>query len=197
VRLIGYLRMRAVGGVVEGAGFGEQDRQIRAWAERHGHVVVRTVVDRSSGHSPSGLAGAVSAVRAGEADAMVVTSRARLGVHESLAVTILAADEPDPVAAAGTAEGGGRARAKVGWVVAQWAAIAVAALVAHGVASAASDDSPSSLEDPCVSAEVGVMPCDGTPPDRLLDVAPPVDCDFFESERHLRPQGVWLCLQSP
>ncbi|HEV3363879.1 MAG TPA: recombinase family protein [Acidimicrobiia bacterium] len=196
MRLIGYLRMRAVGGVVEGTGFGEQDRQIRAWAERHGHVVVRTVVDRSSADTPSGLAGAVSAVRSGEADAVLVTSRGRLGVQGSLGVTILAADESAPVAAAGAAERGGWSRAKVGWVVAQWAAIAVAALVAHGVASAASGDAPSSVEDPCVSTEVGVMPCGGAPPDRVLDVAPPLDCDFFDSERYLRPEGVWLCLQS-
>ncbi|HKY74887.1 MAG TPA: hypothetical protein VJS45_02010 [Acidimicrobiia bacterium] len=196
MRLIGYLRMRAVGGVVEGAGFGEQDRRIRAWAEQHGHVVVRTVVDRYSGDTaPSGLAGAVQAVWADEADAVVVASRSGLDASDSVGVKVLAADEPDPVLRPQSAERRGRARANAGWAVAQWVAIALAALVAHGVANAADrGDLPSGMEGRCDPAQIG-MPCDGTEWTRELDVAPPTGCHVYDAEPSGRLGGIWLCLR--
>jgi hypothetical protein len=81
-------------------------------------------------------------------------------------------------------------------VVAQWVAIAVAALVAHGVADAAgSGESPSWMEGRCVSTQVDVVPCDGTERARVLDVAPPDDCDFFDSDPYLGRDGIWLCLR--
>ncbi|MCA1843711.1 MAG: hypothetical protein LC792_11110, partial [Actinobacteria bacterium] len=80
----------------------------------------------------------------------------------------------------------------VGWMVAQWVAIALAALVAHGVASAAgSDESPSPAQGRCFSGQVDAA-CGGTEPGRVIDVAPPDDCDFVKADE----DGAWLCRPS-
>ena len=95
MRVIGYLQMRAVGAVVEGAGFVAQEQHLRQWAQCHGHDVVRVVADRCSADTPgSGLSRAAAAVQAGEADALLVTSRGRLCAHDAPGVAVLFATSP-------------------------------------------------------------------------------------------------------
>ncbi|MCA1843361.1 MAG: recombinase family protein [Actinobacteria bacterium] len=197
VRVIGYLQMRAVGGVVEGPGFGQQEHQLRAWADRHGHELVRTVIDRCSADTPGpGLIVAERAVRAGYADAVVVTSRSRLAVDQPLGVPVLAVDDPAPPPAAAAATG--RARP---WetgkdlrsLVATLLAAGAAALVAHGVATAATVESPSSNETTCVANRGEVVPCDGTQ-SRVPDIDPRVGCSAFTTSTEPQPDGIWLCL---
>jgi hypothetical protein len=198
VRVIGYLQMRAVGGVVEGPGFAEQDQLLRQWAERHGHEVVRTVVDRCSAATPSpGLVGSLRAVQAGDADALAVTSRSRLPLSQPVGVQILAVDEPEPRSAP---QAGGRPRSlprrgNVRAVVASLVAAAAAAgLAALGVAAAGTPDSLSWMEGRCVSHRLEVMPCDGNELARVFEVDPPYGwCAFTQTaERH--QNGTWLCL---
>jgi Resolvase, N terminal domain len=198
VRVIGYLQVRAVGAVVEGAGFGEQEQQVRRWAHRHGHEVVRTVVDRCSAGPPSpGLLSAVRAVRAGEADAVVVTSRSRAGTDQELGVSILAVDQPRPAAALGRV-GTGRRRPTVASTVAIWVAVAAAALVGHRVASAAADDRPPvEWQAGCVSARFDFVPCEDDEMARVLSVTDtPVRCGVNDWG-YPRPDGTWLCLRHP
>jgi hypothetical protein len=152
--------MRAVGGVVEGAGFAEQERQVRQWAERHGHEVVRTVTDRCSGSTPGpGLYGAAQAVWAGEADAVVVTSRRSLGRRQTLGATVLAVDEDrtDPAPAAPAPGASARPNVRV---VVTWVAIAIAVLVAQGVATAASSKAPTPFVGICDPHRYELMACD-------------------------------------
>jgi hypothetical protein len=195
VRVIGYLQMRVVGGVVEGGGFGAQERQIRDWAGRQGHDVVRIVVDRCSAATPgSGLSGAAAAVAAGEADAVVVTSRKRLGAQPPEGVAILAVDEPQPMsAAAGRSKRDPRHRANVRSMVATWVAVLVAVLVGYGVATASIEESPSWMEGRCVSDQFEVVPCDGHEMARVLEVDPPIGC--FMTASYRRQDGTWFCLQ--
>lgn len=195
VRVIGYLQMRAVGGVVEGVGFAEQEQQVREWAECHGHEVVRILSDRCSANTLSpGLSAAVRAVQAGEADALVVTSPARLGVHDALGVRILVVDEPEPVdppRRPAPAVGGRRTiRSAVG----PWVAVAAATAVFAGVAAASVEEPSSPMKGRCVSARYEVVPCNGNEMAKVLDVMPSQGCAFADS-LYRWADRTWLCLQ--
>lgn len=160
MRVIGYLQMRTVGPVTEGAGFGEQERRVREWAQRHGHEVVRTVTDRCSAASPGpGLLGALRAVQSGEADAVVVTSRRRLGPHQAAGVTVLTVDEDRPDLASVVSAPGSSPHPNLRSVV-TWVAIAIAVLVAQGVATAQSSKPLTPFEGICVPHQYEVLPCD-------------------------------------
>jgi hypothetical protein len=193
VRVIGYLQMRAVGAVTEGAGFADQEQQLRAWADRHGHDLVRTVVDRcSTGTAGPGLAAAVAAVQAGEADALAATSRARLDGHHPLGVRALVVNEPAPAATpAGPSR---RSRGNVRAALGPWLAIAVATAVSVGVAAASAEEPPTA-EGHCVSATYQTAPCNGSEMARVLRHNPPfgqcVDGDNAYDPRH----RIWLCLR--
>ena len=189
MRVIGYLQMRAVGAVVEGTGFVAQEQHLRDWAQRHGHDVVRMVADRCSADtSGSGLAGAVAAVRSGEADALLVTSRERLGAHHAPGVTVLFADQPERAALTRPPQ---RARGNLRSALGPWVGIAVATAVAAGVAAASPDAPPTT----CVSATYEIVPCDGIEWATVVDVVlPPEHCAVGDEEYPL-PDGARLCLR--
>lgn len=194
MRVIGYLQVRAVGAVTQGAGFAEQEQLLRAWADRHGHHLVRVVVDRcSTGPAGPGLAAAVAAVRAGEADALAATSRARLTGGQPLGVKALFLDEPAPDAAPRPAPSG-KAPRNVRSTVGPWVAIALASAVAAGVASASPGEAPPTGAANCVSTTYEVVPCDGNELARIVEVLPSYGNCSFGDFGYPGPAGTWLCL---
>ena len=96
---------------------------------------------------------------------------------------------PPPPTADGTPS-----RTNFGWMVAPWVAMAVAAFVAHGVATAASPDDPSRMKGRCVSALLDVVPCDGKELGTVLSLDPTDGCDFFNTAPFRRADGTWLCV---
>ncbi len=194
MRVIGYLQMRAVGAVVEGPGFVAQEQHIQRWAQHHGHDVVRMVADRWSADTPgSGLSGAVAAVRAGEADALLVTSRERLGPHHVPGVTVLFADQP--YGAGALARPPRRSRRDLRSALGPLVGVAVATAVAAGVAAASAEGS-SGLKGTCVSVTFETVPCDGKALAKVVDVVlAPQHCVVGEEE-YPRPDGIRLCLRS-
>lgn len=83
LRVLAYLRVSTVGQVKDGLGLPTQDRLVRAWCKAEGHKLVRVVSENGrrgtiSDEDRPGLFDALSALRSGEADAIVVTSLDRL-----------------------------------------------------------------------------------------------------------------------
>lgn len=192
MRVIGYLQMRAVGAVVEGPGFVAQEQHLHEWAQRHGHDVVRLVADRWSADTPgSGLSGAVAAVQAGEADALLVTSRERLGAQHAPGVTVLFANQPDGVGALTRPRR--RARGHLRSALGPLVGIAVATAVAAGVATA-SVEGPSGLKGTCVSVTFETVPCDGKAVAKVVDVVLAPEHCVVGDEEYPRPDGIRLCL---
>ncbi len=95
MRLIGYARVSTVGQVKDGLGLPTQERMIRSWAKREGHRLVRVISENGkSGMLPDterpGLLEALSAIRIGEAQGLVVTSLDRLARALTVQEAVLA-----------------------------------------------------------------------------------------------------------
>lgn len=192
MRVIGYLQMRVVGAVTEGLGFEDQERQVRQWAHRCGHDVVRLVADRSSIDGPGpGLSAAVAAVRTGEADALLVNSPGRLGADHPIGVTVLFADRPQPTTPTAPPR---RSWRNVRSALGPWAGIAVATAVAAGVAAASVEEPLPATERDCVPVTHQTGPCRATDTPRVVETEPLHGGCGAGDLHYPSPDGASICL---
>lgn len=83
MRLVGYLRVSTERQAEEGFGLPAQEAAVRAWCKKHGHKLVTLARDQGvsgtvSAEERPGLAEALSLVRTGEAEGLVVARLDRL-----------------------------------------------------------------------------------------------------------------------
>jgi len=93
--VIAYARVSTIGQVKDGLGLPTQERMLRAWAKTGKHRIARIVSENGkSGTLPDterpGLIEVLSAIKSGEADALVVTSLDRLARALTVQEAVLA-----------------------------------------------------------------------------------------------------------
>ena len=95
MKLIAYLRVSTVGQVRDGLGLPTQERMVRSWCRQHGHRLLRIVSENGKSGTLDevgrpGLLEALSAIRSGEAEGIVVTSLDRLARSLTVQEAVLA-----------------------------------------------------------------------------------------------------------